>query len=62
MNEQEIIDYLKTTKFQLVRITRFQSHDRIKVQDSECTLTWTMRKHIEEYPINEFKKMVKPHE
>ena len=62
MNEPEIKEYLKGTKFRLIRITRFANHDRIAVEDDSCRLTWTMRKHVEDYPISEFARMVRAHE
>ncbi len=62
MNEKEISDYLKGTKFRLVKITRFKNHDRIAVEDEFCRLTWNMRKHIEDYPLSEFANMVHAHD
>jgi hypothetical protein len=53
MNEKELREALKLTKYGFVKITRFKLHDRVVLENADCRLSWNLRGKIENYSLPE---------
>ena len=61
MNEEEIREYLKGTKYRFVKVVHFSKHDRIVMEDNECRMSWNLRGHIEGLGLVEIRQIFKVH-